>query len=66
MVSVRGCGVDVSGVVKSWEYRLEAEAVVQLFWFIALPVIKVNGVPYMPLEGEIKQQELNWKLFLCF
>lgn len=44
MVSVGECGVGVSGVVKSLEYRLEAEAVVQLFCFIASPVIKVNGV----------------------
>lgn len=34
----------VSRVVKSLEYRLEGEAVVQLYCFIASPVIKVNGV----------------------
>lgn len=65
MVSVGECGTGVSGVVKSLEYRLEAEAVVQLFYFIASPVIKANGVSWVPLEGEIKQQELNRKPFLC-
>ena len=44
MVSVGECGVGVSGVVKSLEYRLEAEAIVQLFCFIASPVIKVSSV----------------------
>lgn len=41
---VRECSVGVPGLVKSSEYRLEAEAIVQLSCFITSPVIKVNGV----------------------
>lgn len=36
--------MDVPGVVKSLEYRLKEEAIVQLSCFIASPVIKVNDL----------------------
>lgn len=58
-------GVDVSGNGELLELRPETEAGVQFFCFIASPVTKVSDVSQIPLEGEIKQQELNRKPFLC-